>query len=149
MTKSGNRDVPMAKQVPFRREHHGDTFVDPYEWMRDKQSQDVRDYVAAQNRLCEERNKPLASLRDTLFEEFKSHVQETDMSVPTRMDDYWYFTRTQQGKQYAVQCRMPIDGPDDWDPPQVDASGEPGGMPGEQIVFDANRASAGRPPSAP
>ena len=143
MTKSGNRDVPMAKQVPFRREHHGDTFVDPYEWMRDKQSQDVRDYVAAQNRLCEERNKPLASLRDTLFEEFKSHVQETDMSVPTRMDDYWYFTRTQQGKQYAVQCRMPIDGPDDWDPPQVDASGEPGGMPGEQIVFDANRESEG------
>ena len=143
MTESGNRDVPVAKQVPFEREHHGDTFVDPYEWMRDKQSTEVQEYVAAQNRLCENRNKPLASLRNTLFDELKSHVQETDMSVPTRMDGYWYFTRTQQGKQYAVQCRMPIAGPDDWDPPQVDAVGEPGSMPGEQIVFDANAESEG------
>lgn len=143
MTESGNRDVPVAKQVPFEREHHGDAFVDPYEWMRDKQSPEVQEYVAAQNRLCENRNKPLASLRNTLFDELKSHVQETDMSVPTRMDGYWYFTRTQQGKQYAVQCRMPIAGPDDWDPPQVDAVGEPGSMPGEQIVFDANAESEG------
>lgn len=61
MTESGNRAVPVAKQVPFERKHHGDTFVDPYEWMRDKQSPEVQEYVAAQNRLCENRNKPLAS----------------------------------------------------------------------------------------
>ena len=63
------------------------------------------------------------SLRKTLFEEFKSHVQETDMSVPTRMDGYWYFTRTKQGEQYAVQCRVPIRGADDWGPPTVEAGG--------------------------
>lgn len=77
--------IPRAKRVPKERVFHGDTFIDQYEWLRDKQSQDVRDYVAAQNRYCEQRMAPLKSLRKTLFEEFKSHVQETDMSVPTRM----------------------------------------------------------------
>ena len=89
--------VPEAKRVPKERTFHGDTFIDNYEWLRDKESQDVRDYVAAENRYCEQRMAPLASLRKTLFDEFKSHVQETDLSVPTRMDGYWYFTRTTQG----------------------------------------------------
>ena len=127
--------IPRAKRVPKERTFHGDTFIDQYEWLRDKQSQDVQDYVAAQNRYCEQCMAPLKSLRKTLFEEFKSHVQETDMSVPTRMDGYWYFTRTMQGRQYATQCRVPIRGADDWDPPTVEA-GVP--LDGEQVVFDTN-----------
>ena len=134
---------PVAKREPKRREFHGDVFVDDYEWMRDKESADVRDYVAAENRYCEHRMAHLAGFRNTLFEELKSHVEETDMSVPTRVNDYWYFTRTQQGKQYGVQCRIPVRGENDWDPPVVDSKGEPGSMPGEQIVFDANRESEG------
>lgn len=132
--------VPEAKRVPKERTFHGDTFIDNYEWLRDKESQDVRDYVAAQNRYCEQRMAPLASLRKTLFEEFKSHVQETDMSVPTRMDGYWYFTRTKQGEQYAVQCRVPIRGADDWDPPTVEADAP---LDGEQVVFDTNVEAEG------
>ena len=132
--------IPRAKRVPKERTFHGDTFIDQYEWLRDKQSQDVRDYVAAQNRYCEQRMAPLKSLRKTLFEEFKSHVQETDMSVPTRMDGYWYFTRTMQGRQYATQCRVPIRGADDWDPPTVEA-GVP--LDGEQVVFDTNVEAEG------
>ena len=132
--------VPEAKRVPKERTFHGDTFIDNYEWLRDKESQDVRDYVAAENRYCEQRMAPLASLRKTLFDEFKSHVQETDMSVPTRMDGYWYFTRTKQGEQYAVQCRVPIRGADDWDPPTVEA-GVP--LDGEQVVFDTNAEAQG------
>ena len=132
--------VPEAKRVPKERTFHGDTFIDNYEWLRDKESQDVRDYVAAENRYCEQRMAPLVSLRKTLFDEFKSHVQETDMSVPTRMDGYWYFTRTKQGEQYAVQCRVPIRGADDWDPPTVEA-GVP--LDGEQVVFDTNVEAEG------
>lgn len=64
----------------------------------------MQDYVAAQNRYCEQRMEPLKTLRSTLFDELKSHVQENDMSVPTRMDGYWYFVRTQEGQQYAVQA---------------------------------------------
>ena len=135
--------VPQAKRVPTRREHHGDVFIDPYEWLRDKESQEVQDYVAAQNRLCEERNAPLAALRRTLFDELKSRVQETDMSVPVRMDGYWYFARTQEGQQYATQCRIPVRGQDDWEPPAVDPLGALGSIAGEQIVFDANREAEG------
>ena len=141
-----NAEVPMppvAKREPERREFHGDVFEDDYEWMRNKESAEVRDYVAAENRYCEHRMAHLAGLRNTLFEELKSHVEETDMSVPTRVNDYWYFTRTQQGKQYGVQCRIPVRGENDWEPPVVDAKGEPGSMPGEQIVFDVNRESEG------
>lgn len=134
---------PVAKREPKRREFHGDVFEDDYEWMRDKESADVRDYVTAENRYCEQRMAHLAGFRNTLFEELKSHVEETDMSVPTRVNGYWYFTRTQQGKQYGVQCRIPVHDENDWDPPVVDSKGEPGSMPGEQIVFDANRESEG------
>ncbi|QOL35337.1 S9 family peptidase [Bifidobacterium lemurum] len=129
---------PVARRAPEAREFHGDVFHDDYAWMRDKDSPEVCEYVDAQNRYCEARMAHLAGLRGTLFEELKSHVEETDMSVPTRVNDYWYFTRTQEGRQYGIQCRLPIRGADDWDPPQVDPKGEPGSMPGEQIVFDAN-----------
>ncbi len=143
MSDEKKTTVPQAKRVPTRREHHGDVCIDPYEWLRDKQSQEVQDYVAAQNRLCEERNAPLANLRSTLFNELKSRVQETDMSVPVRMDGYWYFARTQEGQQYATQCRVPVRGQDDWDPPEIDPLGAPGSIEGEQIVFDANREAEG------
>lgn len=76
---------PYAKREPKRREFHGDVFEDDYEWMRDKDSDDVRSYVAAENQYCERRMAHLADFRHTLFEELKSHVEETDMSVPTRV----------------------------------------------------------------
>ena len=134
---------PAARREPAARTFHGDTFLDPYEWMRNKQSPEVQQYVAAQNAYTAERVKPLAGLRQTLFDELKHRVQETDMSVPTRMNGYWYFTRTRQGSQYAVQCRLPVTDEQDWTPPEVDPAGEPGSMSGEQIVFDANREAQG------
>ena len=134
---------PAARRTPFARTFHGDTFIDHYDWMRDKESPEVRDYVAAQNAYCEGRMAGLQGLRDTLFDELRSRIRETDMSVPTRMNDYWYFARTVEGSQYGIQCRMPACGEDDWDPPQVDPASEPGSLPGEEIIFDANRESAG------
>ncbi len=58
------------------------------------------------------------------------------------MDGYWYFTRTTQGKQYAVQCRVPVRSADDWDPPTVEADA-PRLEPGEQVVFDTNVEAEG------
>ena len=134
---------PVARREPVARTHHGDTFLDPYAWMKDKDSAEVHDYVSAQNAYCEQHTAALGPLRDTLFNELTSRIQQTDMSVPTRMDGYWYFTRTREGAQYAVQCRLPIRGEDDWTPPDVDPMGEPGSMPGEQVVFDTNREAEG------
>ena len=122
---------------------HGDTFTDPYEWMRDKDSADLKSYVAAENAYTSARTAGLANLRKTLFDEFRSHVQETDMSVPTRLDGYWYYARTQEGKQYGVQCRMPIRGEDDWTPPEINANDAPGVIPGEQVILDANTEAEG------
>ena len=134
---------PKAKQVPSVRTFHGDTFTDPYEWMRDKDSADLKSYVAAENAYTSARTAGLANLRTTLFDEFRSHVQETDMSVPTRLDGYWYYARTQEGKQYGVQCRMPIRGEDDWTPPEINANDAPGVIPGEQVILDANTEAEG------
>ncbi|RYM91722.1 protease II [Bifidobacterium animalis subsp. lactis] len=134
---------PEAKQVPSVRTFHGDTFTDPYEWMRDKDSADLKSYVAAENAYTSARTAGLANLRTTLFDEFRSHVQETDMSVPTRLDGYWYYARTQEGKQYGVQCRMPIRGEDDWTPPEINANDAPGVIPGEQVILDANTEAEG------
>lgn len=134
---------PEAKQVPSARTFHGDTFTDPYEWMRDKDSADLKSYVAAENAYTAARTAGLANLRTTLFDEFRSHVQETDMSVPTRLDGYWYYARTQEGKQYGVQCRMPIRGEDDWTPPEINANDAPGVIPGEQVILDANTEAEG------
>ena len=135
--------VPAARREPHARTVHGDTFIDDYEWLRDKTSVPVREFVEAQNTYCEQRNAHLKPLRTALFNEFVGHVQQTDMSVPTRMDGYWYFVRTQEGKHYAIQCRIPIQSKDDWDPPVIDAASEPGSIEGEQIIFDANKEAEG------
>lgn len=135
--------VPQAKCEPHTRTAHGDTFVDPYEWMRDKNSPELQRFVREENEYYKARTAGFDGLKHKLFEELKSRVDETDMSVPTRMDGYWYFVRTQEGQQYGVQCRLPIAGPDDWDPPQISADDAPGSMPGEEIVFDPNVEAKG------
>lgn len=131
--------APQPQHIPHERTFHGDTFVDPFEWMRDKASQEVQDFVAQENAYTDARMAPLKNLRETLFDEFKSHVKETDMSVPTRVDGYWYYGRTFEGKQYGVQCRIPVTDSADWTPPHVGE--EP--LDGEQIVFDANEEAQG------
>lgn len=134
---------PKARKIPHARTFHDDTFIDPYEWMRDKESDGVREYVEGQNAYCETRTAHLGPLRRTLFDELSSRVQQTDMSVPTRVNGYWYFTRVHEGEQYGVQCRVPIRADDDWDPVRVNEDGAPGSLPGEEIVFDANAESRG------
>ena len=96
---------PRARRTPTTRTFHNDVFVDPYEWMRDKESPQLQRFVEEENAYTDTRMAHLEPLRERLFDEFKSRVQETDMSVPTRMDGYWYYVRTQEGLQYGTQCR--------------------------------------------
>jgi oligopeptidase B len=127
--------VPTAAKHPLTRTHHGIDFVDDYEWLRDKESPETLAYLEAENAYTDAQTEHLAPLRDRIFDEVKARVQETDLSVPTRMGDWWYFTRTIEGSQYGVHCRAPITGPDDWTPPSVEDGGE---LPGEQVVLDSN-----------
>ncbi len=137
---SGDMKAPIAKRVDTRREHHGDVFVDPYEWLRDKESQDVVDYLEAENAFTEHVTEGLAPLRQKIFDEIKARTKETDLSVPTRRGDWWYYGRSFQGKQYGVQCRCPVSDPDDWSPPQLDENTE---IPGEQVLLDENVEAEG------
>ncbi|WP_280441224.1 S9 family peptidase [Nocardia brasiliensis] len=140
----GGVAAPIAKTVPTERVHHGDVFVDEYEWLRDKENPEVISYLEAENAYTEAQTAHLAGLRDSIFDEIKSRTQETDLSVPTRMGDYWYYSRSFEGKQYGVHCRCPIaadaEGIDAWTPPQLEAGTE---VPGEQILLDSNVLAEG------
>ncbi|GAA4744950.1 S9 family peptidase [Gordonia alkaliphila] len=131
---------PTIKKVPSSREHHGDVFVDEYEWLRDRENPEVIAYLEAQNEYTKAQTAPLAQLRTDIYEEIRSRTQETDMSVPVRSGQYWYYLRTEEGKAYEIRCRCPISGPDDWTPPVV-APDVP--VPGEQVLLDSNVESEG------
>lgn len=89
---------PVAKRVQTRREHHGDVFVDPYEWLRDKDSPEVIAYLEAENDYTERTTAHLEPLRQKIFHEIKARTKETDLSVPTRRGNWWYYARTFEGK---------------------------------------------------
>ncbi|MDL9945446.1 S9 family peptidase [Gordonia sp. ABSL11-1] len=140
MVVSSDVTAPVAKKVPSDRTHHGDTFVDQYEWLRDKDDPEVIAYLEAQNEFTENHTGQLDGLRKEIFGEIKSRTQETDMSVPSRRGRYWYYGRTEAGKQYGIRCRCPIAGDDDWTPPVLDAGAA---LPGEEILLDANVEAEG------
>ncbi len=131
---------PVARRVPIERSHHGDTFVDDYEWMRDKQSPETVDYLEAENAYTEQRTAHLADLRQQLFDEIKNRTRETDLSVPARIGDYWYYSRTIEGQQYGLSCRRAIAGPDDWTPPPLEAGVA---VLGEEVLLDVNELAEG------
>ncbi|GAA1481146.1 S9 family peptidase [Gordonia sinesedis] len=130
----------MAKKVRAERTHHGDTVIDEYEWLRDKDDPEVIAFLEEQNAYTEAHTAQLADLRTQIFGEIKSRTKETDMSVPSRRGDYWYYARTHEGKQYAVHCRCPIRGDDDWTPPEISDDAP---LPGEEILLDANAEAEG------
>ncbi|WP_280356563.1 S9 family peptidase [Nocardia otitidiscaviarum] len=132
--------APIAKRVPAERVHHGDVFTDEYEWLRDKENPEVIAYLEAENAYTDAQTAQLGPLREKIFDEIKSRTQETDLSVPTRMGDWWYYSRSFEGKQYGVHCRCPIGDRDDWTPPQLEVDTE---VPGEQVLLDSNELAEG------
>ncbi|MGP0224899.1 S9 family peptidase [Paenarthrobacter sp. NCHU4564] len=137
---------PVAKRVPARREHHGDVFIDHYEWLRDKESDEVIEHLKAENAYQEAVTAHQEQLREAMFQEIKGRTQETDLSVPNRKDGWWYYSRSVEGKEYSIQCRVRAqetgDRVADWTPPVV----EPGiSIEGEQVLLDGNVEAEGQP----
>lgn len=136
---------PVAKKVPVERTHHGDTFVDNYEWLREKESPEVVAHLNAEQAYTDAVTAGQEQLRTDIFNEIKNRTQETDLSVPSRKDDWWYYGRMVEGQAYGIQCRVAA-GSDgtlaDWTPPLV----EPGvDVPGEEILLDGNVEAEGQP----
>ncbi|WP_449062560.1 S9 family peptidase [Planomonospora algeriensis] len=123
---------PTAKKVPSERVHHGDTVIDHYAWLTVKDDPETIAYLEAENAYTQQTTAHLKPLQETIFQEIKGRTLETDLSVPTRKGDWWYYSRTEEGKQYGIQCRVAAAGET---PPELRA-GEP--LPGEQVMLDGN-----------
>ncbi|GAA3534655.1 S9 family peptidase [Aeromicrobium panaciterrae] len=135
-----NAPAPRAEIRPIVRSHHGDDFVDDYEWLRDKDDPATLAYLEAENAHTDEATAHLEPLRQQIFDEIKARTLETDLSVPVRRGDWWYYGRTVEGQQYSIRCRCPIDDADDWNPPTLDAETP---IEGEQVMLDSNVEAEG------
>ena len=96
---------PVAPVIPHHETRFGTTVVDNYFWLRDKSNPKVIEYLGRENTYTEAMTKDLKPFEDALYSEMLSHIKQTDLSVPVRRGDYFYYSRTEEGKQYPIQCR--------------------------------------------
>ena len=117
---------PVAKRIPAERTRHGETVVDDYAWMRNREDPDTLGYLEAENAYTAEVMAPTDTLQEELFAEIKGRIQETDLSVPARKGAWWYYSRTEEGKSYPIACRSRTEAGDD-----------------EAVLLDQNEVAAG------
>jgi len=98
---------PAAAMHPVENKIHGRTLTDDYAWLRDKEEPEVIAYLEAENAYTATVTAADEPMRQTLYQEMLSHIKETDVSVPFREGNYWYYSRTEQGLQYPIYCRKP------------------------------------------
>jgi oligopeptidase B len=98
---------PVPPKRPYVLSLHGDDRVDDWYWLRDRDDPEVMAYLTAENAYADAMLAPLGPLRDRIFDEIKSRVQETDESAPVPEGAWEYTSRTIEGSQYAVHCRRP------------------------------------------
>jgi len=128
---------PIARRDPTSTTLHGVTLHDDFRWMRDKNSPELLAYLQAENAYTAAVMAPTAELQTKLYDEMLSHIQETDESVPYRLGDWFYSTRTVEGSQYPIHCRRAAASPDlnsAFDPSQP-----------EQVILDVNALAQGKP----
>ena len=96
---------PQAPEKPHEIKELGQTRNDPFFWLRDKENPEVLKYLEAENRYTAETLKHSRNFEEALYKEMRARIKEEDLSVPERIDDFFYYTRTETGKQYAICCR--------------------------------------------
>ena len=96
---------PVAKTVPKTLTLHGETRQDDYFWLRDRKDPDTIAYLDAENAYTQAIMQDTGELQARLYGEMLGRIKQTDLSVPVRRDGYFYYTRTEEGKQYPIYCR--------------------------------------------
>src|SRR3972149_11522994 len=96
---------PAAPIKPRVEVLHGEQRVDNYYWLREKQNPEVLAYLEAENAYTSTGMKHTEALQETLYKELLGRIKETDVAVPYRRGNYWYYTRTEEGKAYPIYCR--------------------------------------------
>jgi oligopeptidase B len=105
---------------------HGETLVDNYHWLRNRDDPEVLEYLEAENQYAEQIMAHTRELQEHLYREMRDRIQEEDLSVPERRDQYLYYYRVEAGEQYPVFCRRHV---------------SPGA--GEEVLLDQNVLAAG------
>jgi oligopeptidase B len=138
---------PVAPRKPFFVEAHGDKREDDLEWLRYREDPQVIEHLTAENTYTDSSVTHLEGLRERLFEEIKSRIEETDLSVPVRKGPWWYLTRTTEGLSYPILSRVPVDGagrtPDVPPMPDESVEGPPVPWPDEKVLLDENKLAEG------
>ena len=116
---------PVARVIPRAHTVHGETRLDHYAWLRDRSDPAVIAYLEAENSYTATVMRPTEALQERLYQEMRGRIKETDLSVPERVDQYFYYTRTEAGRQYPILCR------------RHDSAGAP-----EEILLDQNLLAA-------
>lgn len=101
---------PVARAVPRVTELHGETLVDPYFWLREKENPEVRAYLEAENAYAEAVTEPLNEKSAALYDEMLARIQEDDASAPCLFRGYEHRVRTEKGRQYPIHERRRADG---------------------------------------
>ena len=96
---------PMAEKKSKITDIHGEQLVDEYFWLREKNNPAVLAHLKAEDAYTESVMKPTAALQEKLYKEMLSHIKQTDTDVPYRSNGYFYYTLTEEGKQYPIFCR--------------------------------------------
>ena len=99
------QSTPIAAKHPQELVTHGDKRIDNYYWLRQQDNSEVTDYLKAENSYTEEQMQHTQKLQTALYDEILSRIQETDLSVPYRIKDYYYYSRTEEGQAYPIFCR--------------------------------------------
>jgi oligopeptidase B len=129
---------PMAKKVAKVETLHGDKLADDYFWLRDRKNPEVKAYLESENAYADTFMKPTESLQAKLYAEMLGRIKETDLSVPYRQGDFFYYSRTEKGKQYPIYCRKKargLGGPQGPPPGSLEAP--------EQVMLDLNDLARG------
>ncbi|MCV6629397.1 MAG: S9 family peptidase [Flavobacteriaceae bacterium] len=120
------RTPPKAIQKPHTLEIHGDKRIDPFFWMREKDSEEVKAYLEAENTYFKEEMSDHKDFQEALFQEMKSRIKENDNTVPYKYNGYWYITRYEIGKDYPIYTRKKE---------SLEAE--------EEVLFDCNQMAKG------
>ena len=118
---------PIAAKHPQELVTHRDKRIDHYYWLRQQDNPEVIDYLKAENDYTKEMMQHTEALQKSLYDEMLSRIKETDLSVPYRLQDYYYYSRTEEGKEYEIFCRKYQ---------SLDAQ--------EEIILDENELAAGK-----
>jgi oligopeptidase B len=118
---------PAAKKLPKSVTMFGDTRTDNYGWIREKANPEVIAYLNAENDYANAMMKKSEPLQKKLYDEMLSHIKQTDVNAPYRKGDFFYYSRTEEGKQYPIYARKKG---------SVDAA--------EEVTLDLNKLAEGQ-----